>query len=83
MSDMPVRLRDHFDTITKNLDMEKHRIALRLTSSDVYYVAAVLGEWDNAVYFQPEHREPMLVFKNCIEAIGIASRPQKRSKDED
>jgi hypothetical protein len=81
-----VSLIDQFRVLTKDLDMDTHRVALSLstTMGDKYFVADIVEEWENAIRFLPEGddaTQPMLVFKNCIEALRVMSRPQKRRKE--
>jgi hypothetical protein len=83
--DDSVSLIEQFRVLTKDLDMDTHRVALSLstTMGEKYFVADIMEEWDNAIRFLPEGEDaqPMLCFKNCIEALRVMSRPQKRRKE--
>jgi hypothetical protein len=84
--DDSVSLIHQFRVLTKDLDLETHRVALALntTMGDKYFVADILEEWENAIRFLPEGDgdvQPILVFKNCIETLRIMTRPQKRRKE--
>ena len=85
--DQDVHIGTYVDQLHDDLDMDKHRIALGLTTTmgQKYFVAEVLEEWDNAIRFMPEGdgAQPVLVFKQCIETIHVVSRPLRRRNQND
>ena len=76
----------------KDIDRSTHR--LQMSTSDAVLYVWPLEEWSNAVLVEVEDQygqpllsdtadRQMLVFKNCIESLGVVVRTRPRKQQEE